>query len=90
MNKYPVLYQRELDDLPDDRLRVTSLQVDLAKNQYVLVRLGCYFEGNPDGLMKEFAFPIPASAQLSRLLERAVEEHLYGCPVDGRIQGDQD
>ena len=76
MSEYPVIYQREIDDLPDEVLRVTSLRVDLTKNRYVSVRFGCYFEGKDDGLVKEFAFPFPAAAQLSRHLKEAVQEHL--------------
>ena len=74
--EYPVIYPREIDDLPDNTLRVTSLRVGLTKNQYVHICLGCYFQGEPDGLAKEFALPFPAAAQLSRHLKEVVQKYL--------------
>ena len=86
---YPVIYQSEIDDLPEKTDRVTSLKLGLSKNQSILVRLGCYHGGEPDGLTREYAFPIQAAAQLSELLAEAVQQYLYDPLPNDRNQEDQ-
>jgi uncharacterized membrane protein YdbT with pleckstrin-like domain len=73
--------------LSDEANRVTSLRVQVhpSNHQYISIHFGIHGYGENDAQTKEFVFPIPAAAQLSRLLESAVEEYLY---EDAR-KGDQ-
>ena len=78
--RFPVVNQRELTE---GHARLTSMAVDLSKNQsvpveYVSLHLGLYNEAKNDGRKLTVDMTISAAAQLSRHLERTVHRHLYG------------
>ena len=79
MNKVPAVSVRDVDDLSENLLQVTSLAVDQTKNRPVLVlTVGCVRFGQADGNRLELALSPPAAARLSRLLTQAVETYLHG------------
>lgn len=88
MNKVPAVSDRDMDDLSESALQVTSLAVDLSTNQSVCsLVLGAKEFGKPDGRRIELALSPPAAARLSRLLAQAVEEHLYGDDAEASRTG---
>lgn len=80
--KFPVVHKREVRDQEGVR-RVSSMRVGLTNHQstpcfYVTVHLGFYDQSRNDARVQPYDLPISAAAQLSRLLDQAVQEHLYG------------
>lgn len=77
MSRVPAVSNRDVDNLSENTLQVTSLEVDQTTNRPVLVlTVGCVRHGEADGSRYEFALSPPAAAQLGRMLRKAVKTYL--------------
>ena len=84
MPKVPVAQQRDIDAISREALQVTSLAVDRTNPclPVLVVSVGVFFCGEPDGHRYELALSPPAAKQLSRDLRKAVKEYLRSVPEE--------
>ena len=82
MPKVIVVPQRDIDDKSREALQVTSLEAGHASpgQPLLLLSVGVFDSGVPDGHQYVFALSPPAAKRLSRDLRKAVKEYLQGKP----------